>query len=321
MVTLTAGVLPRVTVAGTLRAVTATSVESGFTLTLAVPWSFAGLPSARVCVATSVCPPSVAPPVFQANVAVVEYVIARPGIACVQNVRPEVASRSTTLNPPTCCPPMFWTVTTTVAVLPTVTSVGALTLVTAMSGGGITVMPMPTALLDETASASCDVAIRMATGRRARGVPRDIHRRRRADRQRRRRSGRDRDTLIGQRDREARSLVELAHVLERDGDVRRVPHRHARRSRDPRNRDVERFRVHRDRGGAAVVVGTVVRQRQRRDERVGAECGRREVPAEARGTRGADRESADRLRPERHARGRIVERHVERSREALVATL
>src|SRR6266576_6681 len=65
------------------------------------------------------------------------------------------------LNPPTCCPPTFCTVTTTAAVLPTVTSVGALTLVTARSAGGCTVIPIPTLLFEPTSSGSFCVANRV----------------------------------------------------------------------------------------------------------------------------------------------------------------
>src|SRR5260370_789630 len=79
-------------------------------------------------------------------------------------VTPAVASVRTTLKLlPTFCPPTFWMVTPTEAVLPCVTELGALTLVTAMSvtGGASTSMPIPTLLFAGLASASFCVANRV----------------------------------------------------------------------------------------------------------------------------------------------------------------
>ncbi len=72
--------------------VNAMSVGLGFTVTTSDRRLFAALASARAWVATSVCPPSVAPVVFQLNTSVVALPAARPAMVCVPSVTPAVES-------------------------------------------------------------------------------------------------------------------------------------------------------------------------------------------------------------------------------------
>src|SRR5438093_4645467 len=108
------------------------------TLTVAERWLLAATSSDRVWLATSVCDPTAAVPVFQLK----ERVVPAPGVSpvtvCVPIVTPPaVASVRTTLKLLLIfVPPMFWRVTLMVAVLPLPIDAGALMHVAAPSLAG-----------------------------------------------------------------------------------------------------------------------------------------------------------------------------------------
>ena len=142
--------------------VRARSDGCGVTVTVAERWLLAALSSVSVWIATRVCPPGAAAVVFQLKESVERAPTARPVTVCVPSVTPAVWSVRTTSKPAvTFCPPTFWTVTPTATVVPWVTALGALTLLTATSvtGAGFTVIAIAMASLLELLSASICVAI------------------------------------------------------------------------------------------------------------------------------------------------------------------
>src|SRR5438552_603480 len=91
-VTMTCAVSPCATERGPVMPVRAISVGLGVTVTTDVSLLFAALSSDRLCVATSVCPPSAAPVVFQLKTTNVLVPGANPATVCVPSVTPAVES-------------------------------------------------------------------------------------------------------------------------------------------------------------------------------------------------------------------------------------
>ena len=99
-VTTTWAVSPWATERGPVIPVIAISSGFGVTEMTVVRRLLAALSSARACVATSLCPPSAAPVVFQLNTSVVLAPTASPWIVCVPIVTPAVESCSVTVMSP-----------------------------------------------------------------------------------------------------------------------------------------------------------------------------------------------------------------------------
>src|SRR5439155_22096228 len=120
-----------------------TCTLGGFTLIAIARALLLAFASGNFCVAVRICPLIAAPPVFQLIVPVTLAPIARPAKVWVPTTTlPAVPSVSTTSKlVVTSCPPTFCTVTTTVAVSPTVTLHGVVILANARSDGcGLTLI-------------------------------------------------------------------------------------------------------------------------------------------------------------------------------------